>query len=247
MAISSVNMNNITVGNKFVSMPLSASKTDKLNNYSNNNSTFASLPASAYKANFVPSFGKYKKVKDVPIYDRDTEMPIRASLLRDNIGDFVSYKLMSGRTELGYMQMNCDSIFKEDKYLCPEPDNNLPEITHLRSLEGGKYYGIGTSLISAAVDESVKRGKGGSVWCDTEQGYAHSLSSYRKYENPIPFYYKMGFKSLDEKIDTLIKKSIETNNLGLLPESTTLILTSVDSEKFRKHYVSNFSFARKIA
>ena len=246
MAISGVSMNNINVGNRFVSVPLSASKSASVNN-SPNNSTFGSLPANAYRANFVPSFGKYKKVKDVPVYDRGTEMPIRATLLRDNIGDFVSYKLMSGRTELGYMQMNCDSIFKEDKYLCPERDNNIPEITHLRSLEGDKYYGIGTNLIAAAVDESVKRGKGGSVWCDTEQGYAHSLSPYRKNDNPIPFYYKMGFKSLDEKIDALIKKGIETNNIGLLPESTTLILTSLDSHKFRKHYISNFSFARKIA
>ena len=125
MSISGVSMNNINVGNRFVSTPLSASKSANVNN-SANNMSFGSLPANAYRANFVPSFGKYKKVKDVPVYDRGTELPIRATLLRDNIGDFVSYRLMSGRTELGYMQMNCDSIFKEDKYLvssdCENPD-----------------------------------------------------------------------------------------------------------------------------
>lgn len=247
MVISSVSMNNCCVKNNVLTSSLCSAKAESASPIKNNVFSSLNIPASVYKANFAPSFGKYKRVKDVPVYDRDTQMPVRASLLKDYTGDYVSYKLMSGKTELGYMHMNCDSIFKEDKYLCPEPDNNIPEITHIRSLEGNKYYGIGTNLINAAVEESQRRGKGGSVWCETEQGYAHGLSSYRKYENPIPFYYKMGFKSLDEKINALIEKGIQTNNLGLLPESTTLILTSVDSEKFRKHYVSNFSFARKIA
>ena len=66
-------------------------------------------------------------------------------------------------------------------------------------------------------------------------------------ENPIPFYYKMGFKSPDFMIDSLIRKSIDSGNLGLLPESTVLLLSSVDAEKFKKHYLNNITFEKKSA
>lgn len=246
MAISGVSMNSFNVKNNIVFPAVSSSKITRESNVARNTS-YSAIPLAVYQANFAPSFGKYKKVKDVSVIDKKSQQPVRAALLRDVDGSSVSYKLVSGRTELGYMHMNCNSIFKEDKYLCPEPDNNIPEITHIRSLEGDKYYGIGTNFINAAVEESLKRGKRGCVWCYAEQGYAAALSSYRKYENPIPFYYKMGFKSLDPQIDALIQRGIQTNNLGLLPEATTLILTSEDSDKFRKNYSSSFSFARKIA
>ena len=57
----------------------------------------------------------------------------------------------------------------------------------------------------------------------------------------------MGFKSPDFMIDALIKKSLDSGNLSLLPESTVLLLSSIDAEKFKKHYLNNISFEKKSA
>lgn len=247
MAILGISNNISILGNKTVSTPISANNSKNKHAQVSETKSYTSIPTSAYKANFMPSFGKFKKLKDVPMYNKETGMVENKTIMREVIGDFVMLKMMSGREEIGYLHMDCDSIFKEDKYLLPEPDNNIPEITHLRSLRGDKYYGIGTALIDTAVDESRRRGKGGALWCTTEQGYAHSLSAHRRNENPIPFYYKMGFKSPDFMIDSLIRKSIDSGNLGLLPESTVLLLSSVDAEKFKKHYLNNITFEKKSA
>lgn len=247
MAILGVSNNISIFGNNPVSKPISANNSKIKHEQVSETKSYTNIPSSAYKANFMPSFGKFKKLKDVPMYNKETGMYENKTIMREVIGDYVMLKMMSGREEIGYLHMNCDSVFKEDKFLLPEPDNNIPEITHLRSLRGDKYYGIGTALIDTAVDESIRRGKGGALWCTTEQGYAHSLSAHRKNENPIPFYYKMGFKSPDFMIDALIKKSLDSGNLGLLPESTVLLLSSIDAEKFKKHYLNNISFEKKSA
>ncbi len=247
MAILGVSNNSSISRNLTVSSSLSAVNLEKQNKSSSKKHDVFSLPSFAYKANYLPSFGKYRKYKEVPIYNKETGQIDNTTIMRDTIGDYVLYKMMSGREELGYLRMDCDSIFKEDKFLSSEPDNNIPEITHLRSLRGDKYYGIGTALIGVAVEESKKRGKRGALWCTTEQGYAHSLSPHRKNENPIPFYYKMGFKSPDIMIDNLIQRGISSANLGLLPESTVLLLSSTNSDDFRKYYAHNYTFDKKSA
>lgn len=211
------------------------------------NPQYASLPASVYKANFIPTFGKYRKVKDIFLMNKNTEMNTKAELMKDTIGDSVSFKVMVNREEAGYLDMNCNSIFPEDDFLCSEPDNNIPEVRHLRSLLGDRYYGIGTELMNAAVNESVVRGKGGSLWLKAEQGYARTLSKHRRDENPIPFYYKLGFRSLDEKLDNYIKTCIDRNSYGMLPESAVLLLSSSDYPKFKKYYANHFKFSDNIA
>ncbi len=208
---------------------------------------YATLPASVYKANFIPSFGKYRKVKDIFLQNKDTEMNTRAALMKETIGDSVSFKVVVNREDAGYLDMKCDAIFPEDEFLCSEPDNNIPEVRHIRSLLGDRYSGIGTELMNAAVNESVVRGKGGSLWLKAEQGYARTLSKYRQDENPIPFYYKLGFRSLDEDLDAYIKRCISKSSYGMLPETAVLILSSADYPKFKNYYANHFKFSDKIA
>lgn len=203
----------------------------------------SNIPASVYKANYLPSFGRFKKVRNVYLRDKDTGKEVPASLQKDNIGDFVMYRIMVNRENAGFLNMQCDSIFPEGDCVLTEPDNNIPEVKHLRSILGDKYSGIGTELMYAAVDESKKRGKRGALWLHSEQGYESSLSKYRSNENPIPFYYKLGFKSLDKKIDDLIKKGLETSDYGILPSSAILLLPSDKSDFIRRYYASNYSYA----
>ena len=212
-----------------------------------NKSNYATLPASVYQANFAPSFGKYRRVKDVFLMNKDTEMNVRASLMKDTVGDSVFYKVMVGREEAGYLDLDCDSVFPEDDFLCDEPDNNIPQVRHIRSLLVDRFSGIGTELINAAVNESIIRGKGGSLWLKAEKGFARTLSNYRKDENPIPFYYKLGFKSLDPELDEQIRKNIAANNINALPEQALLILPSEDLNKFKSYYSNHFKFVEKIA
>ncbi len=247
MAILGVSNNNFFTRNIPVSTPVCAVKSEKQNEINSQKPNIYSAPYFAYRANYLPSFGKFKKYKEIQMYNKETGKIDKKTIVRDTIGDFVMFKVMSGQEELGYLHMDCDSVFKEDKFLSMEPDNNIPEITHLRSLRGDKYYGIGTSLIDVAIEESKKRGKKGALWCKTEQGYAYSLSPHRQNENPIPFYYKMGFKSPDGMIDSLIKRSLSSSNYALLPESTVLLLSSVDANKFKKYCASNYTYDKKSA
>lgn len=245
MKINNVNSvrNNFFLRNSDISSSNNAQKQSQ----SADKTTYATLPASAYKANFIPSFGKYRKVKDVFLMNKDTEMNTRASLMKDTVGDTVYYKIMVGREEAGYLDMDCDAIFPEDDFLCEEPDNNIPKVNHLRSLIGDRFSGIGTELINAAVNESIVRGKGGCLWLKAEKGFARGLSNYRKDENPIPFYYKLGFKSLDPELDSEIKDNIASKNYNALPDQTLLILPSSDLSKFKNYYANHFKFENKIA
>lgn len=191
------------------------------------------IPLFALQSNFMPAFGRFRKVKNVVLMNRDTLMPQRAELMRDRAGDFLFYKLMVNRKEAGYMNMQCDSVFPEDDFVLIEPDNHIPKILEIRSLMGETYSGIGTELIKEAVSESRKQGKGGALWLNSVAGYGWAESNYRKNENPIPFYYKMGFISPDKKLDNQIRENIKNNNTKALPNTAIMLLTS---EAAKKHY-----------
>ncbi len=197
------------------------------------------IPLTSLKANFLPSFGKYKKVGDVQLFDREHGNFVKADLKKEKIGNYVSYKIYKGKEEEGYIDIDKKSLFPEGDFVLTEPDNVIPEVLHLRSLNGNKYAGIGTALVNAAVKESISEGKEGCIWTQTEKGYAHGLSDYRKNQNPIPFYYKLGFKSISPKTDELIKKCIETSNCEKLPDSAILLLTPEAIKKSNK-YFANF-------
>ena len=196
-------------------------------------STEKKAPLYALQANFMPAFGRFRKVKNVVLMNRDTLMPQRAEIVRDRAGDFLFYKLMINRKEAGYMNMDCDSVFPEDDYVLTEPDNHIPKILEIRSLMGETYSGIGTELIKEAVEESRRRGKGGALWLHSVKGYGRTESEYRKNENPIPFYYKMGFIAPDKKVDKRIRENIKNNKFKALPNSAIMLLTS---EAAKKHY-----------
>ncbi len=219
----------LPVQNNFNKIPLS--QQHKLQNPARN-SNIVSIPVGTLnseniKANFLPSFSGYRKIDDIVLKDKESGKLVSAELKRDKYGDdLFSYKIFVKGKEVGYMDLNCESLFPEDEFVVPEADNIFPEIQHLRSLSGDKYSGIGTALVKAAIDESIKRGKNGSVWLTSEQGYASSFSNYRKNENPIPFYYKLGFKAINPKSDKYIQECLEKSRYNMLPESELLILTS---------------------
>ncbi len=196
------------------------------------------------KANFCPAFGKYKKAGNVMLIDKEDGTLKSATLKREKYGkDFISYKLFVNGEEAGYMDMNCSSVFPEDdNFVLTEPDNVIPEIEHIRSLAGNKYAGIGSALVNAAINESISRGKNGCLWLRTEKGYAWSLSEYRANENPIPFYYKLGFKAPDVNIDKLISRCLEKSDYKHLPDSALLLLTSEAVKQKNKYFASHFNY-----
>jgi GNAT superfamily N-acetyltransferase len=190
------------------------------------------LSANTIKSNFCPSFGIAKKEFDVQLKERNTGKAILGTLKKEHIGNTYVYKLLVGREEAGFMYLNLDSILPEEEYVTTEPDSDIPQISRLRSLRGDKYSGIGSTLVSAAVRESKKRGKNGSLWLVAEKGFAKDYSEYRSDENPIPFYYKLGFVAVDKKTDNLIKNCIDEIDkkdykaYKMLPDSAILLLTT---------------------
>lgn len=223
-----------------ISCPLQKSKVSPV--VQNDVIPITKIPLNSIKANFVPNFGKYRKVKDIKLLDRDTEMLVRASLVKDSIGDYSSYKIMVGRKEAGYMDMDTASFFPRSAFPQYNYLNEIPEVKHLRSLMGDRFYGIGTELINTAIEESIKKGKGGRLWLSAEQGYASNYSTYRQDENPIPFYYKLGFRAIDDKYDKVIKDALEKQEYEKLPEEATLVLSAQGLYNFNKYYCSHFSY-----
>ena len=196
------------------------------------------IPTESIKANYIPSFGRLKTVGEITIYDRETKSPVSAKIKRDSYGrSDLDYQLHVNGEQVGYMRLICDSLFPEDNFVISEPDDIFPEIRNLRTIKGDKYEGIGSALVSIAVEESRRRGKNGAVWLASERGYAYNLSPYRQYENPIPFYYKLGFKAVNPKEDEYIRKCIENDKTYNLPDSSLLLLTS-EAAKAKNKYLS---------
>lgn len=185
------------------------------------------IPSSSLKANYLTSFGKYKKVADVILIDKDTEMPVRASLRKEQTGDFISFQIITGRKdEAGFLHMDIDPIPVRGEHIpVNEKGKSIPEVSHLRSIKGDKYKGIGTTLIRAAINESLRAKKNGELFLRAETGYGSFYSDYRKNETPIPFYYKMGFKAENKEIDKFIQDCIKNSDYKSLPPSALLVLS----------------------
>ncbi len=178
------------------------------------------------KANFLPSFGRYKNVGTSYIKDRKTGSEIKAVVKKDKIGSYISFKLFVGKKEVGFLDMDSASVVPEVDFIVTEQTNAFPKVLHLRTLEGEKYRGIGTELIKIAIQESYNCGKKGNLWLEAKEGYAEGLSDYRSGENPIPFYYKCGFYSPIEKVDKQIREKLSDKDFRNLPEYELLILDS---------------------
>ncbi|MBQ8886084.1 MAG: hypothetical protein IJY61_00090 [Candidatus Gastranaerophilales bacterium] len=210
------------------SIPCNVKKSEETNLLAQNKVKIDEISSCYLKANYLPSFGKYKKVADITLINRDTEMPVRASLRKEKTGDFVSFQIITGRKdEAGFLHMNLDpTSIRGERVLTNKKGNPIPEVTHLRSISGDKYKGIGTALIYAAIVESLKANKDGELFLKAETGYGSSYSDYRKWENPIPFYHKMGFEAVDCDVNSLIQECIKKADYEKLPPSALLLLSS---------------------
>lgn len=103
---------------------------------------------------------------------------------------------------------NLPAYYKKQKYLFIKSPLNSTR----------KYKGIGSELIKAAVRESQRQGLDGRI-CLTASTINPELGS------PVPFYYKMGFKSVNREIQEIIEDCMRNNKP--LPEkclSTTMYL-----------------------
>ncbi len=197
-----------------------------------NKQTLSAYSSENIKANFMPSFGFSKKVGKANIIERNTGRVVEADVRRDVMGPFVTYNLNLGRKELGFLVMDRDTIYPEPQHVITFPTDNIPKVLNLRTIEGEKYSGIGTALIKSAVNESFNNNSYGTLWLTAEKGYEKNRSPYRSDENPIPFYYKIGFKSPDRSQDAYIRECLEKKEYGKLPNIAVLIFspkTSVDS------------------
>lgn len=227
-------------------IPSNAASLKKTQTFKNNiNRCEVPISAACYKANYMPSFGKFEKKGETTVIDKTTGEPKKAVIKEERIGCSVSYKLEVDKKEAGYLDM-IDYTRPED---LPEQIKNMGyktcEVRHLRSLAGEKYAGIGSALIKTAIAESYNAGCSGNIWLDAEKGYAHSLSSYRSNENPIPFYYKVGFESVDSDENKFIKDCLKKADLKSLPDSASLMLTGEAKEKWINELIQNFTIKLK--
>lgn len=186
-----------------------------------NRKQFSSLSNEAIKANFTPSF-KSSETKIISLKDRETNKDVEMKLTKISIGDYTSFKIHTMKNkEAGFLRLKSRNIMKEDLTLT---DEMPPVILELRSLAGDKYKGIGTTLINEAIKESDKLGKGGCLWLRSLKGFGSSMSKYRSDENPIPFYYKMGFVSIYKSVDEQIRNCLANDNISDLPNDVILVL-----------------------
>ncbi len=240
MKISSVNYNNLSANvltkkNQVIPSVKPAFSELKSSEKSHNDITSVNnLPSSCVKANFLPSFGRSQKIRKVKLLDLAKKEMVKGTIYSEKMDDLTRFNIEVRGQELGYMYVKFDeAIFPEEDMVLPEPYNDIPEIVYLRTLLGDKYKGVGSALIATAIDYSEKQGKKGCLWLKTKKGYAKSLSPYRSDENPIPFYYKVGFKSLDERTDSYIKSCLKSSNYKKLPEKTVLFLPAKNAQIFK--------------
>lgn len=203
----------------------------QVNSYEGN-SPVTNYSAENIKANFIPSFQGYRIVGTTMLINLDTLKPVPANIRRERIGDFSNFEIMINGKRAGLMSMDCDSTYPIAAHVMKYPSDNIAEITALRSLMGDKYYGIGTTLIKAAIAESLAKKKDGNIWLTSEKGYRKFDSPHRSDENPIPFYYKVGFESKDERENENIKELLRQMKYDELPISTILMLKDSARKKW---------------
>lgn len=205
------------------------------------------IPVESIKAAYMPSFGCYKKVGEATLKDKTTGKAVSAEIQKKHdVDEYITYRLYADNKQIGLMDMalnepylDYDKSIPKDKN--PVPYERFPKIIHLRSLSGDKYSGIGSTLVNLAVEESKNCGKKGALWLNARKGYLKYASKYRSDENPIPFYYKLGFRAPRKADDEEIKLFLETQEYDKLPPSELLILTPEAAAAKNKYLVKNFT------
>lgn len=191
--------------------------------------SLSEISAENIRAAYIPAFGQFKKVGETFLTDRITGEKVKADIKKEKIlNEYIGYKLYVGEKVAGFMDMSLNDKFP--KYSDKIPFERFPQIIHLRTLEGEKYSGTGTTLVKLASEESKKLGKEGALWLDAEKGYMKHASRYRSDESPIPFYYKLGFRAPGKKHKE-IKNILKSEDYYKLPNSQILYLTPDAAEK----------------
>lgn len=233
MKICPISSLNTVSANYYVKNSVSVNKPNQAMSY-------VTAPTECVKANFLPSFGQMKKVGEVVIYDRKTKEPVIATVKKDHYyNEYLIYHLYLGKTKLGEMtmMMHADLPDDDDDDLpsyeeLPVKKKTIPQVMSLRTIEGEKYSNIGTSLIGLAIDESMKTEHKGAIWVDSCKGYDQLSSPYRSGENPIPFYYKLGFRAVDGQ-DEKIRELLEKGDYEHLPVLAFLELSADNARKLK--------------
>ena len=233
MKISPVNSLNI------VSVQRSKKQFAKVSSNPNQSNVFIYKPQNI-KAIYCPNFGKEKKIKETDLIDQKTGKMVKAKVYRDTSSITEHYYIRKNGEELGYMNLYCPKRNNDKDYEYTYPDY-LPEVKSIRSLKGDEYEGIGTQLIKCAIERSEERGYGGELVLSAEQGYAINLSPYRSDENPIPFYYKLGFQAVEEDEDAMCRALLAREDYNSLPLFEDMILTSEGIPAFEEYYNNKFS------
>lgn len=200
-------------------------KSKRATNFIGQKNDLSSFSCENVKACFLPSFKAYQPVKEVFVYDRETNLPKNAVIWRDDIGDYTSLALYIDGEQgcAGYLH------FKNEENHC--------SIRHLRTLDAGeKYSGIGTALVGGAIDESFLCQKHGCLWVISHKGYAKELSDYQKDTNPLPFYLKRGFVSLENSFQNELLSMVEQGKTEEYPDRVLLVLTPAEAVKFREKF-----------
>lgn len=216
-------------------------------NYTNNanlqktssNNVAVSLPVKNYsaeniKANFLPSFGAFRKAGSTAVLDKVSGQYVPAEIRKEKLGDYTTFIINVDRQKAGYLEMKANSVVPEKDFILTTSTNYFPKITHLRTIMGERYSGIGTALIKAAIQESYNTGNEGNLWLYAEKGYQRTLSPYRADENPIPFYYKLGFESPNPQKDAEIRENIEKGRIDRLPKIELLVLNEERRDEWLK-------------
>ena len=213
----------------------------KINTFKFNNDTkkYSNSCLGAQNArNTSVSFTKFKKVGTAALIDKQTGEEVTAIVKKDDFyNQSIFYELYIGRKRIGFMDM--ETFSPPPKMYNDDPYQTYSEIRHIRSLDGDKYKGIGTTLINLAINESEKNGNKGAIWLLSEKGYQWAASKYRRQENPIPFYYKLGFRApsdIDKENENLIKK----RQFDDIKDKQILILKPEKIEQNSKYHEKNF-------
>jgi len=102
---------------------------------------------------------------------------------------------------------------------------NLPEGYAQNSLElkylssSSEAKGTGTEIIKQVIEDSKKLGYDGKVWVEACGGSLPSemarLAGDKYKTSPVPFYYKLGFRFKDEKLNELARLGLKNLQNGL--------------------------------
>lgn len=202
---------------------------------------YSNYSSESVKALFLPSFGSLRKIKDVALIDKNNGKLVGAKVYRDTRSITEYYSLKKNGEELGYMKLKNPKVSNFTNYAFSYPDD-LPEVKEIRTIEGEEYEGIGTQLIKCAIERSCELGFDGELVLTAEKGYALNLSPYHSDDNPIPFYYKLGFQAIDEDEDIKCRDLLDKEDYTSLPFLEDMILTVEEGIPiFNEYYEKKFS------